>query len=105
MAQDPESGETEEPIDNIDPSHDFDMTPVYESMTVDADVEAEVIKSLLEANGIPAFVVGSPIPSVGFQVQVPKARLQEARRLGVEETAFKSRVFRARKQLRLVMKD
>lgn len=84
MAQDPQSGEREEPLEEIDPSHDLDMEPLFDSMTIEAEMEASVLKSLLESNGIPALVVGSPIPSVGFQVQVPRSRLEEARRL-VEE--------------------
>jgi hypothetical protein len=84
MAQDPEPGELEESRDQIDPSHDLDMIPLYESMTIEAEMEAAVLSSLLESNGIPALVVGSPIPSVGFQVQVPRVRLEEARHL-VEE--------------------
>jgi len=87
MAQDPEaedSGEREEPSEGVDPSHDLDMAPLYDSMTIEAEMEAGVLSSLLESNGIPALVVGSPIPSVGFQVRVPRMRLEEARRL-VEE--------------------
>jgi Putative prokaryotic signal transducing protein len=84
MAQDPEPDEPTESTEQIDRSHDLDMVALYESMTIEAEVEATVLKSLLEANGIPAVVVTSPIPSVGFQVQVQRARLAEARRL-VEE--------------------
>jgi hypothetical protein len=83
MAQDPE----EESVsgENLDTSHDLDMVPLYDSMTIDAEPEAEVIRGLLEANGIPATIVsGYPVVPVGFMVQVPRKRLDEARRL-IEE--------------------
>jgi Putative prokaryotic signal transducing protein len=60
------------------------MTPLYDSMTIEGEMEAGVLSSLLRSNGIPAIVIGSPFPSVGYQVQVPRARLEEARRV-VEE--------------------
>lgn len=84
MAQDPESGENEELREGIDRSHDLDLAPIYDSMTIEAEMEASLLKSLLEANGIPAFIQGSPFPSVGYQVLAPRSRLEEARRL-VEE--------------------
>jgi hypothetical protein len=45
-------------------------------------MEAGAIHGLLEANGIPSIIVGAPqIPSLEFQVQVPRARLEEAERV------------------------
>ena len=86
MAQDPEEeGRGEETLDT---SHDLDMVPLYDSMAIDADAEADVIRSLLEANGIPATIVsGGPVVPVGFMVQVPRKRLEEARRLMEEARA------------------
>lgn len=83
MAQDPEEeGLGREPLDI---SHDLDMITLYESSAVDADAEAEVIRGLLESNGIPATIVtGGPVPPVGWIVQVPRKRVDEARRL-IEE--------------------
>jgi len=79
MVQDPE-GEGA-----IDTSGDLDMIPVFSSSNVDAEMEATNIQRMLEANGIPAMLVGAHvIPSLEFQVQVPRARLEEARR-AIEE--------------------
>ncbi len=78
MAQDPETFE-------VDPSHDLDMVALFTSANHDAEMEANAIHGLMEANGIPSLVVGTPqIPSLEFQVQVPKARLEEAERVLAE---------------------
>jgi hypothetical protein len=69
------------PSDNfeVDPSHDLDMVTLFSSSNHDAELEANSIHTLLEANGFPSIVVGnSQIPSLEFQVQVPRALLQEA---------------------------
>jgi hypothetical protein len=83
MAQDPEEeGSGGGPLDK---SHDLDMVALYESSTVDAETEAEVIRGLLESNGIPATIVsGGPVPPVGWMIQVPRKRLEEARQV-IEE--------------------
>lgn len=83
MAQDPE----EEGLGGgkLDKSHDLDMVSLFESNAVDAEAEAEVIRGLLESNGIPVNIVtGGPVPPVGWMIQVPRKRLEEARRL-IEE--------------------
>jgi Putative prokaryotic signal transducing protein len=80
MAQDPE--EEVRGGGTLDRSHELDMVTLYESNTVDAGAEADVIRGLLEANGIPANIVGpgTVIPA-GFIIQVPRGRLEEAQRL------------------------
>ena len=79
MAQDPD----EQPDEGlVDPSHDLDMVTLFSSSNVDAEVEATAIHSMLTANGIPSVVVGaSTIPSLEFQVQVPRGTAAEAQRL------------------------
>jgi hypothetical protein len=88
MAQDPQSDESGEPMDEaaggVDPSHELDMVTLYTATTIDSEMEAGVLTSLLESNGIPALVIGSPVPSLGYQVQVPRDRAEEAARL-IEE--------------------
>jgi len=65
----------------VDTSHDLDMVTLFSSSNHDAEMEANAIQGLMEASGIPSIVVGTPqIPSLEFQVQVPKARLEEAER-------------------------
>jgi Putative prokaryotic signal transducing protein len=87
MAQDPERDDEQPDETSVDMSHDLDTVPLYFSQTVDAEVEAEVIRGILESNGIPAVVSSSPVPNLGFQVQVPRGRLEEARRLIEEQQA------------------
>ena len=88
MAQDPErDDEQREDEDFVDTSHELDMVPLYFSQTIEADVEAEVIRGILESNGIPVSVSDSPIPSLGSEVLVPRARADEARRIIEEQRA------------------
>ncbi len=80
MAQDPEFES-----DQVDTSHDLDLVTLFSSSNIDAELEANNIHSMLQANGIPSVVVGaSTIPSLEFQVQVPRAAMEEAERL-IEE--------------------
>lgn len=70
------------------PGHDLDMVPVFSSMNHDAEMEAMALHSLLEANGIESAVVGpSSIPTVEFQVQVPRSQLEDAERVMTEARA------------------
>jgi hypothetical protein len=56
------------------------MTPVFSSSNHDGEMEAMAIKSLLDANDIPAVVVGPRVlPNLEFQVQVPEDLLERAR--------------------------
>src|SRR5436190_22078468 len=85
MAQDPEDEGFEEGF--VDTSHDLDMVPLYFSQTIEAEVEAEVIRGILDSNGIPVSVSSSTIPSLGFEILVPRARADESRRLIEEQRA------------------
>jgi len=87
MAQDPERDDERAGAGNVNLSHDLDMEPLYFSQTIEAEVEAEVIRGLLESNGIPAVVSASPVPSLGFQIHVPKNRKDEALRAIAEQEA------------------
>jgi hypothetical protein len=70
------------------PGHDLDLVPVFSSMNHDAEMEAQSIHSLLEANGIASAVMGpSTIPSVEFQVQVPRSQLEDAEKVLAEARA------------------
>ena len=72
----------------MDTSHDLDMVPLFSSATIDAEVEADMILGILEANAIPAVVWrGTGIPPLGVEVQVPRSRLDEARRVIAEQVA------------------
>jgi hypothetical protein len=87
MAQDPERDDELQGEGLIDPSHDLDMVPVYDSQTIDSEVEAEVIRGILDAAGIPVILTSTPYPPLGFSVQVPQGRLDEAQRAIAEQQA------------------
>ena len=72
MAQDPEA----------DTTSGDDMVPLFTSMMIDAELEATSIHGVLQANGVPSVLVGnSVIPTVGFQVQVPRSAVEDAERV------------------------
>jgi hypothetical protein len=55
------------------------MAVVFSSSNFDGELEAMSIKSVLDANDIPAMVVGAhSLPSLEFQVQVPEHLLAQA---------------------------
>jgi len=87
MAQDPEREDEQMRESAVDPSHELDMAPLYFSQTIESDIEAEVIRGVLETNGITATVSGSPVPSLGYQISVPRNRLDEALRVLAEQEA------------------
>ena len=81
MAQDADERDQDQPLN----SHALDIVALYDSSTVDAEMEADVIRGLLDTNGIPSVLRrAGPYPSLGFQVLVPRGRLREAQQL-VEE--------------------
>ena len=81
MAQDPDPD-----VELIDPSHDLDMVPLFTSHNVDAETEAEVIRGILDASAIPSILVGSSgYPSLGFEIRVPHAWFEEAKRVVQEQ--------------------
>ena len=72
----------------MDPSHDLDMVTLFSSSNHDAEMEATSIHSMLTANGVPSVVVGaSTIPSLEFDVRVPRAYAEQAERLLEEARA------------------
>lgn len=72
-------------LESLDPSHDLDLVTFFSSSTHDAEMEALSIQAILQSNNIPSVVVGpSQIPSLEFQVQVPRAHLSEAERAVAE---------------------
>lgn len=89
MAQDPEHEGERPESDRVDPSHDLDMVPFYFSQTIEAASEVEVIKSILEANGIPTAMTNDApgFPNLGYVLTVPRDRLEEARRIIAEQQA------------------
>ena len=84
MAQDPEDRDQDQPLN----SRALDLVTMYDSLAVDAEIEADVIRGLLDANGIPSLVRSpGPYTNLGFQVLVPRGKLSEARQLVAEALA------------------
>jgi hypothetical protein len=61
----------------------LELEPVYHAEgSSTAEVDALLIKSLLEAAGIPAVIVGDPVlPNLPFEVRVPRKHVKRALRL------------------------
>jgi hypothetical protein len=86
MAQDPDRDE-EQTGGAVDMSHDLDLIPLYSSQTIEAEMEAEVIRSILDASGIPSVLSSSPLSTLEFVIKVPRNRLAEARQLLADQQA------------------
>jgi hypothetical protein len=85
MAQDPERDDEERDQDQLLTSHALDMVALWDSSNIDAEVEADMIRGVLDSNGIPTLLIGaSQYPNLGFQVMVPRGKVVEAQRL-IEE--------------------
>jgi hypothetical protein len=88
MAQDPERDDEERDRDQLLTSHALDMVALWNSSAVDAEVEADMIRGVLDSNGIPTLLMGaSQYPNLGFQVLVPRGKVVEAQRLLEEAKA------------------
>jgi hypothetical protein len=75
-------------VTNAGPGPEEAMVAVFSSLNHDAEMETMAVQGVLEANGIPAFVVGPHIlPNLEFQVQVPAHLADEAQRLIAEARA------------------
>jgi hypothetical protein len=73
----------DEPVaTNAGPGREEAMVAVFSSLNHDAEMETMAVQGVLEANGIPAVIVGPHIlPNLEFQVQVPAHLADEAQRL------------------------
>ena len=84
-----------DPAQPGDASHDLDLVTIFRGQGNDAEVEAMFVRTVLHGADIPAFLVGSTqIPSLDFEVQVPRSMEEEAKRVlaaaeaaGVEASA------------------
>jgi hypothetical protein len=63
---------------HVDDSHDFDMVTL---LTLPTEMNADVIRGILEANGISAVVVRTPYHSFPTEVRVARADVEEAERI------------------------
>jgi hypothetical protein len=72
----------EEDPDQFDESSDLDLVTVFEGAGSTSEMEAMSVKSLLEANGIEAFLVGDTrLPNLPEKVRVPRGEVTEAKRI------------------------
>jgi hypothetical protein len=74
----PERGEVEEGAE---------MATVFRSSAADAEIEANVIRGVLDANEIPSVLQATPYHSLEFAVKVPATREAEAEALLAEAQA------------------
>jgi hypothetical protein len=82
MAQDPDREDEQQGEDTLLTSHALDMVTLWNSGAMNAEIEADMIRGVLESNGIPVMVVGaSQYPNLPFEVRVPRGRLKEAEEL------------------------
>lgn len=66
----------------------MDLVTLFTSDAHNGEMEAMAIQGILEAGGIPSVLVGfQAMPSLPFEVRVPSARADEARRLIAESQA------------------
>jgi hypothetical protein len=74
--------------EQLDTSEELDLVTVFSVNHAGAEMEAMMIRGLLEAGGIPAVIVStSEFPSLPFEVRVPRAQVDVARRLVTESEA------------------
>ena len=87
MVQDPE-GEHAGDEGLVNTSPELDMVTLYRSSTVDSEIEADIIRGLLDSHGIPALILRAMgYPSLGFEVKVHRENLREAERIISEARA------------------
>jgi hypothetical protein len=69
-------------------SHELDTVALYLSSSVGAAAEADIIRGILDSQGIPSFKQGvAGYPSLGFEVLVRRSNLQQAEQLLEEAKA------------------
>jgi hypothetical protein len=69
----------------LDTSEDLDLVTIFESGDTRGQMEAQLIRGVLESNGVPVVIVGdTTLPYLPFMVRVPKSRVEEAERLIAE---------------------
>jgi hypothetical protein len=76
---------SEDELESGDESHRLDLETVAATDGAISEMEAQSIQSLLDANGIPAVIIGtSTLPNLGFEVRVPHNQVERARQVIAE---------------------
>jgi hypothetical protein len=87
MAQDPDREEGSLNQDILT-SHALDMVTLFSSSTIDGEMEADMIRGILDSGGIPSILTHSPMAGIlGVEVKVPRGKLKEAENLIAEAKA------------------
>lgn len=87
MAQDAGENENERHPDVLRNTHALDMVTLPQG-TVSTEYEADTIRGVLDANGIPSLMVmAAQYPVLGFEIRVPRGKLMEAERVVREALA------------------
>lgn len=87
MAQDAGENENERHPDVLRNTHALDMVTLPQG-TVSTEYEADTIRGVLDANGIPSLLVmAAQYPVLGFEIRVPRGKLMEAERVVREALA------------------
>jgi hypothetical protein len=84
MAQDPTQDRDDEMPEeySVDTSSDLDMVTLYRSPSVGSEIEADIIRGILDSHDIPTLMSRAiGYPSLGFKVQVHRRNVREAQRL------------------------
>jgi hypothetical protein len=84
MAQDPQERKGGQGSAEVNLSHDLDMVSLFQSQTVDAELDADNIRGVLESNGIASVLERTSFGSLGFEVFVARADLERAQALIAE---------------------
>jgi hypothetical protein len=73
--------------DEVLSTHALDMVTMPGG-SVNTPMEADMIRGVLDANGIPSLLVsGAQYPILGYEVRVPRGRVMEAEKLVAEALA------------------
>lgn len=87
MAQDAGENENERHPGVLRNTHALDMVTLPQG-TVSTEYEADTIRGVLDANGIPSLLVmAAQYPVLGFEIRVPRGKLMEAERVVREALA------------------
>lgn len=76
---------SDDPYEPLDPSHEADLVSIFSGEGTMAEIQANGIKSVLDAAGIPSLIVGdSVLPNFPFDVRVPSDQADAAKAILAE---------------------
>lgn len=87
MAQDPDGQDGGQDGVEVNLSHDLDTVSLFRSQTTEAELDADNIRGVLEANGIASVLSRSPYATLGVEVRVAREDLERSQSLIAEALA------------------